>query len=83
MSGTRRWINYADCRIPAADRTVECRKNKNRSARSAVFRNRKVVRVGADVSDDTGWRAKRTRAGLDGAGGTVTKFVDPPVAITG
>ena len=58
MTVARRAANRG---IPAADRTVEGREDKNRSARSAVFRDGKVGRGGANVSDDTGRRAKRPR----------------------
>src|SRR6266403_1540246 len=58
MTVARRTANRG---IPSADRTVEGREDKNRWCRHAVFRDRKVGRVGTDISDDTGRRAKGPR----------------------
>src|SRR6266850_3599819 len=53
MTEARRTANRG---IPTADRTVECREDKNRWCRHIVFRDHKNGCVG--VSDDTSRRAK-------------------------
>ena len=58
MTGARRTANHG---IPTANRTVQCREDKHRWFRHAVFRDRKVGRVGTDIANDTGRRAKGPR----------------------
>ena len=68
MTESRSAVNRG---IPATDRAVQGSKDKNGRAGLAIFRNREVTRVRANVSDDATWGASAP-AGSLGAGGIVT-----------